>query len=41
MVFADQRLPVQGDGDVLGKTPIEVRVVPAAVRVLVPPNEAE
>ena len=28
-------LPVQADGELIGKTPIQVRVVPAAVRVIV------
>jgi YegS/Rv2252/BmrU family lipid kinase len=29
-------LPVQGDGEILGDTPLHVEVVPSAVRVLVP-----
>ncbi len=29
-------LPVQADGDVIGQTPVEVRVVPAALRVIAP-----
>ena len=29
-------LSVQGDGDVIGNTPIEVRVLPAAVQIIVP-----
>jgi diacylglycerol kinase family enzyme len=27
---------VEGDGDIIGKTPIEFNFVPAAIRVLVP-----
>ena len=29
-------VPVQGDGEVLGETPVEVAVVPGAIRVVVP-----
>ena len=29
-------LPVQGDGDLIGETPVEVTVLPRAVRVIVP-----
>ena len=29
-------LPVQGDGDYIGETPIEMRVLPGAVKVAVP-----
>ena len=29
-------LPVQGDGDLIGETPVEVTVLPQAVRVIVP-----
>jgi YegS/Rv2252/BmrU family lipid kinase len=36
LVFSDKPLPVQGDGDVLGETPLEVNVVSGAVQVLVP-----
>jgi diacylglycerol kinase family enzyme len=35
-VHADRPLPVQGDGEIIGQTPIEVRVVPGALRVVVP-----
>ncbi|MFU8771588.1 MAG: diacylglycerol/lipid kinase family protein, partial [Anaerolineales bacterium] len=35
-VSANHQLPVQADGEVVGTTPIEVQVVPAAVRVVVP-----
>jgi YegS/Rv2252/BmrU family lipid kinase len=36
-IFADQTLRVQGDGELIGYTPLEARVVPGAVKVLVPP----
>ncbi len=35
-IRSERPLPVQGDGEVIGETPIEVRVVPQAVRVIVP-----
>jgi diacylglycerol kinase (ATP) len=31
------RLTVQADGEVIGKTPVEIRLVPQALRVIVPP----
>jgi diacylglycerol kinase (ATP) len=40
-VSTDRPLPVQGDGEVIGETPIEVQVVPRALRVVVPAAEAE
>jgi diacylglycerol kinase family enzyme len=40
VVDAEPELPVQADGEFLGKPPVEVRVVPGAVRVVVP-EEAE
>jgi YegS/Rv2252/BmrU family lipid kinase len=36
-VGADRPLPVQADGEIIGETPIEVRIVPRALRVVVPP----
>jgi len=36
MVYADEPLRVQGDGDLIGQTPLEAKVVPGAVKVLVP-----
>jgi YegS/Rv2252/BmrU family lipid kinase len=36
IVSADRHLPVQGDGEIIGETPVQVRVVPEAVRVIVP-----
>ena len=35
-VHTDWPLPVQGDGEVIGETPLEVQVVPSALRVIVP-----
>lgn len=35
MVFADRPLLVQGDGEVIGETPIEVTMVPGAIQILV------
>jgi hypothetical protein len=32
---------VQGDGEIIGQTPVQVRVVPRAVHVIVPPGSAE
>lgn len=35
-VSANRELPVQADGEVVGSTPVEVQVIPAAVQVVVP-----
>ena len=35
-VHTDRPLPVQGDGEVIGETPLEVQVVPHALPVVVP-----
>ena len=35
-IEANRMLPVQGDGDLIGETPVEVTVLPDAVRVVVP-----
>jgi YegS/Rv2252/BmrU family lipid kinase len=35
-VSTDRPLPVQGDGEVIGETPIEVKVVPQSLQVVVP-----
>ena len=37
MVDADRPLPVQGDGEILGETPVRVQVIPDAVAIVVPP----
>jgi len=42
MVDADRPLPIQGDGEILGETPIQIQVVPDAVSVIVPlPADAQ
>ncbi len=35
-INSDRPLVVQGDGEVIGRTPVQVQVVPNAVRVIVP-----
>ena len=35
-VTAERPLPVQGDGDLLGNTPVEVQIWPGAVQIIVP-----
>lgn len=41
VVDAGLELPVQADGEFIGKPPVEVTVVPGAVRVIVPENTSE
>jgi diacylglycerol kinase (ATP) len=36
IINTDQPLPVQGDGEVIGHTPVQVQVAPKAVDVIVP-----
>jgi YegS/Rv2252/BmrU family lipid kinase len=36
LLFAEQPIPVQGDGEPLGETPIEAQIWPGAITVLVP-----
>jgi YegS/Rv2252/BmrU family lipid kinase len=40
-IAADLPLPVQGDGDFVGYTPVQIRVVPSALRVIVPPDRCD
>ncbi len=40
-IAPDPPLPVQGDGDYIGQTPIEMRVLPGAVKVAVPIPEED
>ena len=35
-ISADQPLPVQADGEIIGNTPIQIEVVPDALKVIVP-----
>lgn len=35
-IEANRTLPVQADGDLIGETPVEMTVIPGAVRVIVP-----
>jgi diacylglycerol kinase family enzyme len=35
-IETDQSQPIQGDGEVWGNTPISIKVLPGAMRVLVP-----
>ena len=35
-IHTEHPIPVQGDGEVIGETPLEVQVVPGALRVVVP-----
>jgi diacylglycerol kinase family enzyme len=39
-VNAKRRLPIQADGEIIGYTPVQIQVVPRAVRVIVPPTRA-
>ncbi|HWE35298.1 MAG TPA: diacylglycerol kinase family protein [Isosphaeraceae bacterium] len=39
-IGSDRPLPVQADGEIIGETPVEVRVAVGAVRVVTPPPEA-
>lgn len=38
-VYSDEPLPVQGDGELLGQTPIKARILPGAITVLVPSED--
>lgn len=35
-IHTDQPLPIQADGELIGSTPVDVKVVPAAARILIP-----
>jgi len=35
-IHCEERLPLQADGDIIGETPITVRVVPSAATFVVP-----
>jgi diacylglycerol kinase (ATP) len=36
VVFANRPLPVQGDGEIIGETSVEVKVIPHAIQLIVP-----
>jgi diacylglycerol kinase family enzyme len=38
-IEAERPLPVQGDGESVGKTPISAKVLPGALHVIVPAGE--
>jgi diacylglycerol kinase (ATP) len=38
IIQSSETLRVQGDGDLIGETPLEARVIPRAVKVLIPPS---
>ena len=40
-ISADQPLPVQADGEIVGDTPLQIQVVPHAVQVIVPAPAGE
>ena len=40
-IHTDRPLPVQGDGELIGETPLEVQVVSRALRVIVPVNQVK
>jgi diacylglycerol kinase family enzyme len=37
-IRGSEKLPVQGDGDIIGRLPVTVKIVPKAVQIVVPPN---
>jgi YegS/Rv2252/BmrU family lipid kinase len=39
-IVAHKPLPIRGDGEIIGQTPVQVQVVPQAVRVIVPLTQA-
>lgn len=41
VLSADRPLPVQADGEIIGETPVQVQVVPRAVRIVVPEATVE
>lgn len=36
LISSDHPLPVQGDGEIIGQTPLRIQVIPQVVRVIVP-----
>lgn len=39
-ISADQPLPIQADGEIIGETPLQITVVPDALKVIVPAPQA-
>ena len=37
-IRSSEKLPVQGDGDIIGRLPVTVKIVPKAVQIVTPPN---
>jgi diacylglycerol kinase (ATP) len=38
-IEANRPVPVQGDGEVIGTTPVTVKLIPRALNVIVPPRD--
>lgn len=41
VIRSDRKLPVQADGELIGETPLEVKVLPGVLRVIIPVKQAE
>lgn len=39
-IEANGRIPVQGDGELIGNTPVTIKLIPHALKVIVPPRQA-
>jgi diacylglycerol kinase family enzyme len=40
-ISSDRPMPVQGDGEIIGETPVQIQVVPRAVQVIVPAEQPQ
>ena len=40
-ISADQPLPIQADGEIIGETPLQIDIVPNALKVIVPTTESQ
>jgi diacylglycerol kinase family enzyme len=38
-IASRKALPVQADGEIVGETPVQIELVPAALKLIVPKNE--
>jgi diacylglycerol kinase family enzyme len=38
-IEANGRVPVQGDGELIGTTPVTITLIPHALNVIVPPRQ--